>query len=211
MQYCISATHAAHSRQLWLARIEDLHSNTDNQQINIVRSVVETAEIQALYKQPIYWEQEIGTMRAFSQMATQLTAIIQTEIDSVESGSQFSVVRTWVWILRESYLHHKNYLFISLRIVRSLRHWEGAEVGYIVRSCKHSHKRLTCIICSKFSNFFQDDGGVKRIWLATGKDIMVGYQIKACNELETFCLFHLEATLVSVSPLVQRLLGRGKN
>jgi hypothetical protein len=54
MQYCISATYAAHSRQLWLARIEDLHSNTDNQQINIVRSVVETAEIQALYQQPIY-------------------------------------------------------------------------------------------------------------------------------------------------------------
>jgi hypothetical protein len=65
----------------------------------------------------------------------------------------FSVVSTWVQILQESYLHHKSYLFISL-ILRSLYHWEGAEVGYLVRSCKRSHKWLTCIICSKFLNFF---------------------------------------------------------
>ena len=41
-----------------------------------------------------------------------------------------------------------NYLFISL-ILCSLHHWEGAEVRYLVRSCKHSHKRLTCIMRSK--------------------------------------------------------------
>ncbi len=39
-----------------------------------------------------------------------------------------------------------NYLFISL-ILCSLHHWEGAKVGYLVRSCKCSHKRLTCINC----------------------------------------------------------------
>ena len=71
MQYCISATYAAHSRQLWLARNEVLHSKTYNQQMNIVRSVVETVVIQPLYQQPIYWEQEIGTTRTFSQIVTQ--------------------------------------------------------------------------------------------------------------------------------------------
>jgi hypothetical protein len=48
----ISSTYATHSRQLWLARNEILHSKTDKPQINIVR-VVETAEIhQEFYQQP---------------------------------------------------------------------------------------------------------------------------------------------------------------
>ncbi len=48
---------------------------------------MERAEIQELYQQLIYWEQEIGTTPAFSQTATQSTAIVETKIGSVESGS----------------------------------------------------------------------------------------------------------------------------
>jgi hypothetical protein len=67
---------------------------------------------------------------------------VATSAYSLWSGRGFESCRKVIY-------HHKYYLFISL-ILRSLHHWEGAEVGYLVRSCKCSHKRLTCIIRSIF-------------------------------------------------------------
>ena len=80
----ISSTYATHFRQLWLARNEVLHTNTDKPQINIV-CVVETAEIQGLYQQP---HSRTWALHERSQTATQWTAIVKTKNGFAESGSQ---------------------------------------------------------------------------------------------------------------------------